>query len=236
MATGPQGLPRTAKLRHACRSASARGRLSPNPMSRHLRPSSHTHDPCTPAVVISPSTLLAALPQVHPGSAGTSTAVQASSDPLATQCTSPAVHSVMETWNLSCCEGSEGDCREANETTGGLEISAATIARGGEGSRGQGGEGQAVALWGLPTASAMLWALKNLWFGDDHDMTMLAYLACPALCYRPVSSITSNLCPVCKLCSHTVRMCKHTWQAVGPVLLICWACFPDVAPIKEKHF
>jgi hypothetical protein len=31
----------------------------------------------------------------------------------------------------------------------------------------------------VPSSAALLWAVKNLWFGDDKDMTELAYLVWP---------------------------------------------------------
>jgi hypothetical protein len=37
----------------------------------------------------------------------------------------------------------------------------------------------------VPSSMAMLWAVKNLWFGDDRDMTELAYLVWPHLLTRP---------------------------------------------------
>lgn len=35
----------------------------------------------------------------------------------------------------------------------------------------------------VPSSGALLWAVKNLWFGDDKDMTELAYLVWPPSVY-----------------------------------------------------
>jgi hypothetical protein len=121
--------------------------------------------PTSRATLISPATLATALP-APAGSRRTGAGGDASPSTA-----SPAAQAAMALWR-SGCAADEAGCGNgsARQATEGLpnerDSTASEFAAA------------AAAAQPMPSAQAMAWAVRNIWFGSDKDMTRLAYQVC----------------------------------------------------------